>query len=69
LNGKKMESLAPRRKATTARAKTADVIKLVKAGMKREDVARQLGIGVASVYRILPENGVRKVRQAPRTSN
>jgi DNA invertase Pin-like site-specific DNA recombinase len=49
-----------RGRAPTARAKTAEIIKLVKAGVKREDVAQQLGIGVASVYRILAESGVRK---------
>ena len=37
----------------TARAKSAEVVALAAAGMKREDIARKLGIGVASVYRAL----------------
>ena len=38
------------RKAT-ARAKSQEIQKLVSSGMKPADVARELGIGVASVYR------------------
>lgn len=37
----------------TARAKTADVHRLAAEGMTREAIAKQLGIGVASVYRAL----------------
>ena len=37
----------------TARAKTADVLRLAAAGTKREEIAAQVGVGVASVYRIL----------------
>ncbi len=37
----------------TARAKTKEVLELARQGMKREKIADQLGIGVASVYRIL----------------
>ncbi len=36
-----------------ARAKADEVHKLAAEGMKREAIAKQLGIGVASVYRIL----------------
>ena len=39
----------------TARAKTADVVALDGRGMTREAIAAQLGIGVASVYRILAD--------------
>jgi DNA invertase Pin-like site-specific DNA recombinase len=37
----------------TARAKAAEVIRLAGEGRKREDIAKALGIGVASVYRVL----------------
>jgi DNA invertase Pin-like site-specific DNA recombinase len=40
-------------RAPTARAKAADVLRLVKAGRTREAIAADLGIGIASVYRIL----------------
>lgn len=39
----------------TARAKAADVLRMISEGGKREDVAATLGIGIASVYRILGE--------------
>jgi len=39
----------------TAKAKGAEVVELVAQGLTREAVAAQLGIGVASVYRILKE--------------
>ena len=39
----------------TARAKSAEIVRLAGEGMKREDIATQLGIGVASVYRVLAE--------------
>ena len=37
----------------TAQAKSAEVIAMAEAGAKREEIARQTGMGVASVYRIL----------------
>jgi DNA invertase Pin-like site-specific DNA recombinase len=40
-------------RAPTARAKSADVRRLAADGMTREAIAAQLGIGVASVYRVL----------------
>ena len=39
----------------TARAKTADVLRMARAGQTRDAIAADLGIGVASVYRILAE--------------
>ena len=41
--------------APTARAKAADVLRLAKAGRTRDTIAADLGIGVASMYRILAE--------------
>jgi DNA invertase Pin-like site-specific DNA recombinase len=40
----------------TARAKAADVMKLAGEGVTKEEIARSLQIGIASVYRILSEN-------------
>ena len=40
-------------RAPTARAKSAEVHRLAGEGLTREAIAKQLGIGVASVYRIL----------------
>jgi DNA invertase Pin-like site-specific DNA recombinase len=40
----------------TARAKTKQVLDLIGQGMTRQAAADELGIGVASVYRILSEN-------------
>jgi DNA invertase Pin-like site-specific DNA recombinase len=37
----------------TARAKSADIIALATQGVTREAIAAQLGVGVASVYRVL----------------
>jgi DNA invertase Pin-like site-specific DNA recombinase len=37
----------------TARAKSPDILRLAGQGMTREAIAKQLGIGVASVYRAL----------------
>ena len=37
-------------RAPTARAKAHDIVKLAGEGMKREDIAKRLGVGVASVY-------------------
>ena len=42
-------------RAPTARAKAADIVKLAGEGVKREEIAARLGIGVASVYRVLAE--------------
>jgi DNA invertase Pin-like site-specific DNA recombinase len=42
-------------RAPTARAKSAEVIKLIDAGMRPTDVAKQLGIGRRSVYRIMEQ--------------
>jgi DNA invertase Pin-like site-specific DNA recombinase len=42
-------------RAPTARAKSADIVKLAGEGVKREDIAARLGVGVASVYRVLAE--------------
>lgn len=39
----------------TARAKAAEVLRLADEGMKRTEIAERLGIGVASVYRILAD--------------
>ncbi|HOQ42610.1 MAG TPA: recombinase family protein [Smithellaceae bacterium] len=48
----KQEGKYKGRKAT-ARAKATEVRTLVKAGMAKQKIAEELGIGVASVYRIL----------------
>jgi DNA invertase Pin-like site-specific DNA recombinase len=42
-------------RAPTARAKGAEVIQMAKEGRTREAIADELGIGVASVYRILAD--------------
>jgi DNA invertase Pin-like site-specific DNA recombinase len=42
-------------RAPTARAKSAEIVKLAGEGVKREDIASRLGVGVASVYRVLAE--------------
>jgi DNA invertase Pin-like site-specific DNA recombinase len=42
-------------RAPTARAKLADIVKLADDGVKREEIAARLGVGVASVYRVLAE--------------
>ena len=39
----------------TAQAKAADVLRLADAGMTREAIAAETGIGIASVYRILAQ--------------
>ena len=44
-----------RGRAPTARAKSADIVRLAGEGVKREDIAKRLGVGVASVYRALAE--------------
>ncbi len=40
-------------RAPTARAKAAEVLRLTRAGETREAIASKLGIGIASVYRVL----------------
>jgi DNA invertase Pin-like site-specific DNA recombinase len=40
-------------RAPTARAKSAEIVRLANAGMTREKIAAQLSVGVASVYRCL----------------
>lgn len=40
-------------RAPTARAKSEDVLRLLKSGVRATDVAKQLGIGRRSVYRIV----------------
>jgi DNA invertase Pin-like site-specific DNA recombinase len=42
-------------RAPTARAKAPQVAELAAQGVTRDAIASQLGIGVASVYRILAE--------------
>jgi DNA invertase Pin-like site-specific DNA recombinase len=37
----------------TARAKADKVVRLAGSGLSREQIAKELGIGVASVYRVL----------------
>ena len=49
-------------RAPTARAKAADIVRLAGEGVKREDIAARLGVGVASVYRVLAE---RKANATP----
>jgi DNA invertase Pin-like site-specific DNA recombinase len=43
-------------RAPTARANADQIRKLAAEGAKRQDIAVQLGIGVASVYRVLKES-------------
>jgi DNA invertase Pin-like site-specific DNA recombinase len=43
-------------RAPTARAKAKDIVKLAGEGLTREAIAKELGIGVASVYRVLASN-------------
>ena len=40
-------------RAPTARAKSADTIALAKQGVSKDKIAKQVGVGVASVYRML----------------
>jgi DNA invertase Pin-like site-specific DNA recombinase len=48
-------------RAPTARAKTDQVLDLVRAGKTGDAVAEELGISVRSVWCILKENGARRV--------
>lgn len=41
----------------TAQAKAKEVLSLAGLGVKKEDIARRLNIGIASVYRILRDTG------------
>jgi DNA invertase Pin-like site-specific DNA recombinase len=50
----KQEGKYKGRKAT-ARAKAADVIRLDSDGLQRTEIAERLGIGTASVYRVLAD--------------
>ncbi|HZZ21123.1 MAG TPA: hypothetical protein VFE60_00370 [Roseiarcus sp.] len=40
-------------RAPTAQATAADIVKFAGEGVKREDIAARLGVGIASVYRVL----------------
>jgi DNA invertase Pin-like site-specific DNA recombinase len=42
-------------RAPTARAKSDDIVRLAGEGVKRGDIAKRLGVGVASAYRVLAE--------------
>ena len=42
-------------RAPTARAKASEIVRLASEGVKREEIAQRLGIGTASVYRVLAE--------------
>jgi DNA invertase Pin-like site-specific DNA recombinase len=44
-----------RGRAPTARAKAPEIVRLASEGVKREEIAQRLGIGTASVYRVLAE--------------
>jgi DNA invertase Pin-like site-specific DNA recombinase len=46
-------------RAPTAQRKAADIVRLAKDGLKREDIAERLGVGVASVYRVLAADRAR----------
>jgi DNA invertase Pin-like site-specific DNA recombinase len=46
-------------RAPTARAKASEIIRLASGGMKRDAIAKRLGVGVASVYRVLAEEKAR----------
>ena len=47
-----------RGRAPTARAKASEIVRLANEGLKREEIAKRLGVGVASIYRILAERKV-----------
>lgn len=50
------EAGAYKGRKATARAKAPEVMKLISEGMTREEVAKRMGIGIASVYRIVKDN-------------
>src|SRR4051812_6645791 len=43
----------------TARAKSGEIIALAKQGMSKEKIAKTVGVGVASVYRVLHQHSRR----------
>ena len=45
-------------RAPTARAKPANIVRLASGGAKCEDIAKRLGVGVASVYRVLYQDSL-----------
>ena len=45
-------------RAPTARAKADDILRLAAEGLTRDAIAAQLGIGVASAYRVLAAKAV-----------
>ncbi|MEK4034114.1 recombinase family protein [Methylocystis sp. IM3] len=47
-------------RAPTARAKAADIRRLAAEGLTKQDIADQLGIGVASVYRVLSQERLKE---------
>lgn len=49
----------------TARRKAADIERLISQGMTRNEVAQQLGIGIASVYRVLRERKTNTLGNVP----
>jgi DNA invertase Pin-like site-specific DNA recombinase len=51
-------------RAPTARAKASEIIRLASDGVKREDIAKRLNVGVASVYRVLAEKKAATLRMA-----
>lgn len=51
------EAGAYKGRAATARAKSREIIDLAGIGIKKEEIAKRLNIGVASVYRILKGKG------------
>ena len=50
-------------RAPTARAKADDVLRLLRDGVRASDIARRLGIGRRSVYRIIGD--AQKTRESP----
>ncbi len=48
-------------RAPTARAKASEIVKLACEGVRREEIAKRLGVGVASVYRVLAERKVARL--------
>jgi DNA invertase Pin-like site-specific DNA recombinase len=52
-----------RGRQTTARAKAAEVVRLDAHGLLRTEIAERLGIGIASVYRVLADAKTVRSRQ------
>ncbi len=42
-------------RAPTAQVKAAEIVRLANEGMKREEIAKRVDVGVASLYRVLAE--------------